>query len=1120
MILNNLINENGVLKTLFNSTQQNNKISVFGCGKGEKFTILNEIDKFTLFVCEDEKSAFDNKDSFENMNYRCDVLCQPDFFNNDFNDNKHILKVLNNLVNNNLDVLIVTPAMLFKILPSVNYVKDYQLKLCQNQMIDVDEVNNQLIKFGYTRTDHIEHPYEFMVRGDIIELFLGDDKYYRLMFSYGELEKIKKCNPITLLPICDEEDLVVFGLNLLDIDQAKLETFLDKSKRMFASILKENLEHKENLLYFLMFAKNMTGKIFDFMPDDALIAINDCKNVYDNLNAFVTDFNADLKRHIKERKLHEEYEKYLLNNQVIFPEDYPIIAFQYITNANNLFKPNKVFSIASSPSVSYVKNKNLLVQNAKTCKKTSTSMIIFAGSEENAVQLTKLFDSNRIEYNLTSSVTKIVGNQINIVSKSFAFSSRFSEEQIFIVGTQDIFPIIKKIKDEFVESYSNTFLPEINDFVVHEHYGIAKYLGVKCLDLKGGKRDYFVLEYKNNDILYLPVENLNSIAKFVGTDKTPKLSKLGSNDFINTKNTIKTKIKQSAIDLLKLYSQRQAIKGYKYPADDELYEKFEQEFGYDLTPDQALAINDIKSDMEQGKLMDRLVCGDVGFGKTEVALRAAFKTILAGKQVAFLCPTTILSQQHYNTALMRFKNFGINVEVLNRFKTYEEADEIYESVSLGETDMLVGTQRLLNKKVNFKNLGLLILDEEQKFGVEDKEYIKTLKENVNVLALSATPIPRTLHMSMVGIRDISVIETPPEQRLSTQVSVIEYDDVLIREAIKQELERKGQVLITYNNIENIYSFASHIKKLIGDEPVVDVAHGQMPERELSFAISRLYNKQTDVFISTTLIENGVDLPNANTLIVINADMLGLAQLYQLKGRIGRSNKQAFAYFTYDGSKILNETSYKRLEAISQYTAMGSGFKIALKDLEIRGGGNVLGVEQSGHMEKVGYSLYLQLLNEAISEIKGEEVKRISDVKVECSIPAYISNNFESNYNARISLYLKISKIESKENLQNVLKELSEAYSYLPKEIVNLCNISYIRHLASHILAQKVVINEKNASIHFESINDFNANIVDALSKFSNFAVSNMQKEPIIYINSNNDNSIFELLIDFLSYCIK
>ena len=576
-----------------------------------------------------------------------------------------------------------------------------------------------------------------------------------------------------------------------------------------------------------------------------------------------------------------------------------------------------------------------------------------------------------------------------------------------------------------------------------------------------------------------------------------------------------------AINLVELYKQRETEKGIKYESDS-LMDLFENSFEYDLTPDQQNAVNDIKSDLYSGKLMDRLICGDVGYGKTEVALRAAYQVVLGGKQVAFLCPTTILSEQHFKTATKRLKDFVCNVKVLNRFKTKAEQEEIIKGVKSGDVDILIGTHRLLSNDVVFKDLGLLVLDEEHRFGVADKEKIKALKKDVDVLTLSATPIPRTLNMALTGIRDISVIETPPKNRIAVQTYVTEESESLICDAIKREMARNGQVLIVYNKVDSIYDFSKRISNLVPNARI-GVAHGQMHEKILEDTIFKLYNGEYDILIATTLIENGIDLPMANTLIVIDADRLGLSQLYQLKGRIGRSDRMAYAYFTFNPNKILSVDAYKRLDAIMEFTELGSGFKIAMRDLEIRGAGNVLGKEQHGHMEKVGYELYCKLLDEAVSELKGKKEKEVKPIKIDIVCPAYIPEDYISDEQDKIKYYDEISKISSTKEMVEVKNHLSQAFGEVPNELYNLLKIALIKNLGTKIEAKRILLSPTASKIYLYPKQEIvSERIANVLHDRKDAMVLKFEDVPIIEMNLSRMSVVDKLdyVIKFLNDCIN
>ena len=599
---------------------------------------------------------------------------------------------------------------------------------------------------------------------------------------------------------------------------------------------------------------------------------------------------------------------------------------------------------------------------------------------------------------------------------------------------------------------------------------------------------------------------------------TVNLNKLGGKEFTAQKLKAQQSIEDMSKELLELYAKRKATKGYKYPEDDYLYTEFENSFEHAETNDQLQAIADIKRDMINGKVMDRLICGDVGFGKTEVAMRALFKAVMAGKQVAILAPTTILSLQHCVTATNRTKEFGVKVEMLNRFKSSKEQKQIINDLAEGKINVICGTHRLLSKDVKFKDLGLLILDEEQRFGVKAKEQIKEIKNNVNVLTLSATPIPRTLSMSLMSIRDISIINTPPVNRLPVKTYVLGYDEEIVLNAINDEIKRDGQVLIVYNNVENIYTVCNHLKeKLNNPNAIFDVAHGQMSETALENAVKRLYDKQTNVFVSTTLIENGVDLPKANTLIVIDSDRLGLSQMYQLRGRVGRSNEQAYAYFTYNKEKFITEESSARLQAIAENTELGSGFKIAMRDLQIRGAGELLGKTQHGHMIKIGYDMYSKLLNETLRRLKGEKVEIEREIKIDIAITSKIPFSFIQEEAERLKIIAKISNISNKDHARSVINELLNEYGKLPKEIYQLANIALLKALGTKQNVKQITINKNRMAISY--YNDVNIdNLIKKVQKFSYFKFEN-GTYPTIYLNSDLNFSIASALnyfIEFLS----
>ncbi len=729
------------------------------------------------------------------------------------------------------------------------------------------------------------------------------------------------------------------------------------------------------------------------------------------------------------------------------------------------------------------------------------NVFLFGGSFFEILQ--EFLVSNAINFRVFDG-TLTNGVRVYLCRDYFAFSFSFLTAGIVGIGTDDMYRSRKMDYRSGKENFS--YLPKVGDYVVHSFYGIGKCKDIVKMKLSHFEKDYFVLEYKNGALLYLPTEQANLVTAYVGGD-SPKLNSLGSNEWNKLKQKVKEDLKEVAISLAKIYKEREEKKGFVFVRDEELEKDFSDAFEFDLTVDQALAISDIDKDMESDKIMDRLVCGDVGFGKTEVALRAMFKAIYNGKQVAFLCPTTILSEQHYRSAMKRMLGFGVRIEILNRFKSDKQTADIYKRVAEGKVDLLIGTHKILNEKLKFKDLGLLVLDEEQRFGVKDKEKIKKMKTDIDVLTLSATPIPRTLHMSLSGIRDISVIATPPKDRLPIQTYVSPYSDQLLEDVVSRELSRGGKALILFNKVADIYQFRAHVAALV-PQAKIGVAHGQMMEQELSKAISDLYDDKFNLFISTTLIENGVDLPTLNTLFVVDCDHLGLSQLYQIRGRIGRSDKLAYAYLTYDGGRVLTEDAYKRLEAIKEFRELGSGFKIAVRDLEIRGAGNILGKEQHGHMQKVGYDLYVKLLEEVTKEMSGKGAQSDKEIKMELTLDAFIGEDYVASQEERIVFYNKISQISSAEEYRIVTENLVESYGDMPAEVENLCKIAYLKNLAKAFNVCKIRVNVKDCLVYFYKSEQI---IDERLSKVVKFYDTCLKFEDLPILSVNCPGKILDKL---------
>ena len=748
-------------------------------------------------------------------------------------------------------------------------------------------------------------------------------------------------------------------------------------------------------------------------------------------------------------------------------------------------------------------------------QETKKKIYILAENKEKAKKICSLLYENEIinkyEENLNQTIISKNTESLVIVSvgKLSAGYECYDINQL-VITSQEL------IEGEKRKSYKSSAFKEgekvvfadlkVGDYVVHKNYGIGIFIGVNTITADGTTKDYIKIKYYGDDVLYVPTNQLDSVRKYIGGDEGGlKVNKLGTKEWLKTKAKVKKNLREVAQELIELYAKREKAKGYAFSKDTPWQVQFEDSFPYQETDDQLRCIDEVKKDMESDKPMDRLLCGDVGYGKTEVAIRAAFKAVMDGKQVAYLAPTTVLAEQQYKEFKERMANFAVRVEVLNRFKTKKQQDEIVKKIKLGEVDIIVGTHRILSEDVEFKDLGLLIIDEEHRFGVKAKEKIKQYKTNVDVLTMTATPIPRTLHMSIVGVRDMSVIYEPPYNRKPVQTYVLEYDSEVVREAITRELERKGQVFYLFNNVERIMQKADEISRLV-PEARVAYAHGQMTGNEIENIMEEFIEGNTDILVCTTILESGIDIPNANTIIVENADRMGLAQLYQIRGRVGRSDRQGYAYITYKRDKLLSEIADKRLKAIKEFTEFGSGFKIAMRDLEIRGAGSLLGEIQHGHLEQVGYDTYCNLLDEVVREIQGEKVEPEIDVQIDLDATCYIPDTYISDSSQKIEIYQDIALCKNEEDIQNVIDEMIDRFGNMPKEIENLIEIARIKILCKKLNISKVQGRHSFVLFMFEP-GELSIDINELVKKYKNRIKFTQGIKPQITLALNNLSEI-------------
>ncbi|WP_425447819.1 transcription-repair coupling factor [Dethiothermospora halolimnae] len=1060
--------------------------------------ILTEDDLRAKKLFEDLK--FWGQDNVELFPTREIVFYDIDAYSHDISNQR--LRVLNRLNNNeNITVVASVESLLNKTLDKKLF-KEYSFNISFGETIDFKKIAGDLNIMGYDRVDMVEGKGQYSIRGGIIDLFpINSHDPYRIELFDDEIDSIRSFNLKNQRSIENKDHISVNPVkeiiltddikkNLIKDMEDDLNKTISKLRKSNENTIIDKLEDKfsyqieklksglsiDNIDLYIPYMVSGVSTILDYFNDQSLIVIDEPRRIEDRVDNLKDDFvgrYTDLYNMGEVLPKHEDvYHSYdeiinKINNKI------SITATTLLKN-NPRFKPKSIINFMTKSMQSFHNKLELLVEELNNYRYRGYKVIILSGTEDKGKRLEENLNEKGIGCKYISDVdTEIKSSEIYITEGSISKGFEYPKVKLAIISDKEVFGTskkrrtLKKRKDaKKIESFTDL---KVGDYVVHEGHGIGKYVGIEQLKVQDKKKDYMKIQYSGEDKLYVPVDQMNLIQKYIGADTVkPKVNKLGSSEWRKTKTKVKKSIEDMADELLKLYAKRETVKGYAFSKDQPWQKQFEDSFPYEETDDQLRCIEEIKEDMEKGRPMDRLLCGDVGYGKTEVALRAAFKAVMDGKQVAFLVPTTILAQQHYNTLVERFSDFPIKIEMLSRFRTPGRQKKIINDVKGGNLDIVVGTHRILSKDIKFYDLGLLVVDEEQRFGVKHKESLKKIKESVDVLTLTATPIPRTLHMSMVGIRDMSVIEEPPEERYPVQTYVVEYNEQLIRDAIVKEYNRNGQVYIVYNRVKGIQTIASKIKKLV-PEIKVAVGHGQMGERQLENTMMDFLDGEYDVLVCTTIIETGLDIPNVNTMIILDADKMGLSQLYQLRGRVGRSNRLAYSYFMYEKDKVLSEVAEKRLKAIKEFTEFGSGFKIAMRDLEIRGAGNLLGQQQHGHMASIGYDLYVKFLESAIKKLKGQEKEETVETTIEINVDGYIPNKYIPNEEQKVEIYKKISAIETKEEYRDVLEEIIDRFGDVNKAVNNLLRISYIKSLSQR--ANIVSISQKDRFVTFEFSSD-------------------------------------------------
>ncbi len=1093
------------------------------------------------------------------------------------------IDVLNKIQNKEVEIIVTTiEAIMQPMLPKKILYKNI-LTFTVGSLFEcsgfkgkktLNNLKQLLLLLGYERSDMVENKGQFSIRGGIVDIGLSEKNGVRIEFWGDEVDSIRyfnissqrtteMTNSVKIFPAHEylleyeiEEDILPEYSTIIESITKKIrEKYLPESNRnkILASESKTtnktiqsveaDIEAIQNGEYISKIDKyfnefySKKSNFLEYLPSSCLIAVDENAKINQRIDNIIIENNNLIKSLMdKERFVPEAIRNISEFNKADWNLLYESKQVVYLEENNNTAANNFAFTYRQ---INFHKAETeLLIKDIKKWLSENKQVVILAGNKENVDKVKQLLQENEIiaeEDTITDErvsrnwkkVDKKACPQIEIGGLSSGFECY--DLDLVVISMAEAFEggkVKKRRTSSTFKQGEKVVFADLKqgDYVVHRSQGIGQFIGVSTIEADGVTKDYIKIKYKNDDMLYVPTSSLDNVRKYIGGgDTAPRLNRLGSKEWSNTKTRVKKNLREVAKDLIELYAKRQKIKGFAFSKDSDWQKQFEDEFPYQETEDQLRCIEEVKKDMETPRPMDRLLCGDVGYGKTEVAIRAAFKAVMDHKQVAYLVPTTVLANQQYESFKKRMENFAITVELLNRFRTKKEQEEVVKKLKLGEMDVVIGTHRLLSQDVEFRDLGLLIIDEEHRFGVKDKEKIKKLKTSVDVLTMTATPIPRTLHMSILGVRDMSVIYEPPQNRRPVQTYVLEYDAEVIKEAITKELERNGQVFYLYNNVENIEKKAMDIAELV-PEAKVEFAHGKMTGREIEDIMERFITGEINVLVCTTILESGIDIPNANTIIVENADRLGLAQLYQIRGRVGRSDRQAYAYITYKRDKLLSEVADKRLKAIREFTEFGSGFKIAMRDLEIRGAGSLLGEIQHGHMEQVGYDTYCNLLDQVVKEMQGIEIEEEQEIQIDINVSSYIPDSYIDNSSQKIEVYQNIALCRTEEDIQNVIDEIIDRYGVMPKELENLIEIARIKELCRtagviKVAEKKNVFNDTKNVVFYYDKNKYKPEMVDILIKKYGYDIkfsAGIEPYVTLKVGNLNDEELIERIKEFLS----
>ncbi len=1132
-IFNNISNENKNFNTLLDFLKsKKTPLLLSSVLESQKSHIVYDVFKnfsnSSIIICENELKAKNFYDDLK-LFFKDKVFYYPSkdvvFYSADVKSRdiiKYRFDVIKNILSNDNIVIVLSIEALFDRLVKKEIFEKFILNFKIGDTLNIEELSKKLIFMGYEKSASVEGIGQFAIRGGIIDIFSpifenafrielwGDEiDSIRLLDSFSG-RSIENIDNITIYPMRElvyEEDNIQIAIKNILKEFENTKNTLEKNNKndeldRLTIHVQETIEKLKNqktfsgIDKFIQFFYEDNTTLLDYVKSNTILYFDEPNRIREKADIVKNEFLESLKGRILKGEILPCQNKMIFDYDEIlnFTKNFEKILLVNISQTLKDFNPKEIIDFNVKSSIIEKNSLEKLYDELKYYKSLNYTIVFLASGTTRCERLEREFNENNIntiflneeklndDYIIHKGIVYIIRGSLN---KGF----EYPDDKFIVLTDKELFgeekkkkKASKKKKGAKIESFTDL---KIGDYVVHDNHGVAVFRGIEKMVTDGVSKDYLKLGYEDDGILYVSVNQLDMVQKYIGGGSSaPKINKLGGKQWGVAKAKAKKAIQLLAKDLVELYAKRQQAKGFMYSKDNIWQTEFEDSFPFEETDDQLNAIQDVKNDMESSKVMDRLICGDVGFGKTEVAIRAAFKAVQDNKQVVFLVPTTILAQQHYQTFIDRMKNFPINIEMLSRFRTAKQQKEALVGLEKGIVDIIIGTHRILSKDINFKDLGLIIIDEEQRFGVKHKEQLKSLKDNVDVLTLSATPIPRTLHMSMAGIRDMSLLEEPPRERMPVQTYVLEYDIESIRNAINRELARGGQVYYLHNRVNNIEEETIKLQNLVPDA-VVSFAHGQMSERELEKAMLGFMKNEINVLVCTTIIETGLDISNVNTIIINDADHMGLSQLYQLRGRVGRSNKTSFAYLMYKKDKILQEVSEKRLQTIKEFTEFGSGFKIAMRDLEIRGAGNLLGSQQHGHMDIIGYEMYCKLLDQAVRELKGEEVEKEFETLIDIAVNAFISPTYIENETQKLEMYKKISTIKTEADFFDVQDELEDRFGTIPKVVQNLLNIALMKSYANNIGVNKISQCGNSISVRFNENNKVNIEKFKTLLSSSN-----------------------------------